>query len=199
MRRPGPRRGPWSTAGRRRLGWFWTLGWIVGCSAIVDLPQGRQSGTDGAASRDAWAPDAQGPSGGDLGSEGRADEGAEDDEDGGSADAGRPTDASQPDAATDADQGSYARDAALTDDGGARLDAAPPPTPPALAADEVWRLEAPADEGRWWLLAPDGERVFLLSVNSLMRAVGCDGMAAFIRRMAPGRAAHRAWARMSTG
>ncbi len=69
----------------------------------------------------------------------------------------------------------------------------PPPAGP------FWTLEQPADSARSWLVSPEGERTFVLAVNSVMRSTTCDGMEDFIRRMEPSRAAARSWARLSTG
>ena len=62
-----------------------------------------------------------------------------------------------------------------------------------------WTLEEPADSARTWLVSPEGERTFVLGVNTVMRATSCDGIEDFIRRMEPSRAAARSWARLSTG
>ncbi len=66
-------------------------------------------------------------------------------------------------------------------------------------AGPFWTLEQPADSARTWLVSPEGQRTFLLAVNSVMRSTTCDGMEDFIRRMEPSRAAARSWARLSTG
>jgi len=62
-----------------------------------------------------------------------------------------------------------------------------------------WTLEQPADSARTWLVSPASERTFALGVNTVMRDASCDGIADFIRRMEPERAAARSWARLSTG
>ena len=63
-----------------------------------------------------------------------------------------------------------------------------------------WHLESPADSERTWLVSPQGERVFWLGVNTVMRDKSCDGMRDhWIRRESPTKTANVEWARMSTG
>lgn len=140
-----------------------------------------------------------------------------------------PDDAAQPaDRAEPADGGPHL-DAASVDGGGGALDAssgedvaplpdtsrpldgsgapdsgAPDggagPAPPILDPQAAWRLRPPDDGGRWWLVSPAGHPTFWLGVNTAMRDASCDGIAAgWIRRMEPARAAHREWARLSSG
>lgn len=68
---------------------------------------------------------------------------------------------------------------------------APPPA--------VWHVEQPADSARTWLVSPEGERVFWLGVNTVMRDKTCDGIIDWIRRTDPSTAANVEWARLSTG
>lgn len=104
--------------------------------------------------------------------------------------------------------GAYGDDATLADMGVADVghadvgpvDAGPEDASQPLAPDAAWRIAAPADDAdRWWLVDPAGERRFVLGVNTVMRDAGCDGIAGWIRRMAPTRTAHREWARLSSG
>ena len=68
------------------------------------------------------------------------------------------------------------------------------------SAPAMWRIESPEDSERTWLVSPDGDRTFLLGVNTVMRDASCDGIRDnWIRRMEPTRAAHREWARLATG
>jgi hypothetical protein len=68
--------------------------------------------------------------------------------------------------------------------------------PPATA---FWRIERPADSERTWLVAPDGQRVFMLGVNTVMRDKQCDGAAGWITRHAPTKSAQVEWARLGPG
>ncbi len=79
---------------------------------------------------------------------------------------------------------------ALRPDSGDTAPAEPVPT---------WTLASPSDSARTWLVSPEGQRVFSIGVNAVMRATTCDGMDGFIRRTEPARAAARSWARLSTG
>jgi len=109
---------------------------------------------------------------------------------------GVPPDASAP-AAPDA--GGAGLDAAAAPDAGG----APEPAPPSPGA--FWRLEQPAGSERTWLVSPDGERTFLLGVNTVMRDTmrgdqpRCEGIDRYIRRTDPTTAAHLEWARLSDG
>lgn len=70
-----------------------------------------------------------------------------------------------------------------------------------------WRLEPRGTNGneRTWLVNPEGQRVFLLGVNTVMQASvlnpSCDGMLDYIQRDAggPTKAARTEWARLSDG
>jgi hypothetical protein len=72
-------------------------------------------------------------------------------------------------------------------------------------ATGFWRLEQPADSERTWFVAPGGERVWVLGVNTVMRnskregKARCYGISSYIRRHAPTKAAHVEWARLSDG
>src|SRR4051794_13324335 len=77
---------------------------------------------------------------------------------------------------------------------------------PVAAAGGVWRLERPAGMRRMWLIAPDGQAVFVLGVNTVMRDTRleggeprCSGIGGYIRRHEPTVAARVEWARLSTG
>jgi hypothetical protein len=63
----------------------------------------------------------------------------------------------------------------------------------------LWHIESPGDSARTWLVSPEGERVFWLGVNTVMRDKTCDGILDFIRRTDPTTAANVEWARLSTG
>lgn len=63
-----------------------------------------------------------------------------------------------------------------------------------------WRIEEPADSQRAWLVSPEGERVFWLGVNTVMRDKTCDGIVKnWIQRTTPTESANTEWARLSTG
>jgi hypothetical protein len=66
-------------------------------------------------------------------------------------------------------------------------------------APPMWHIESPKDSARTWLVSPEGERVFWLGVNTVMRDKTCDGITGWIRRTDPSTAAHVEWARLSTG
>lgn len=67
-------------------------------------------------------------------------------------------------------------------------------------APAVWHIESPEDSARTWLVSPEGERVFWLGVNTVMRDKTCDGIVQrWIRRTDPTTAANVEWARLSTG
>jgi hypothetical protein len=68
--------------------------------------------------------------------------------------------------------------------------------PPAV---QFWRIERPADSQRTWLVAPDGQRVFMLGVNTVMRDKQCDGSSGWITRHPPTRSAQVEWARIGPG
>jgi hypothetical protein len=63
----------------------------------------------------------------------------------------------------------------------------------------LWHIESPRDSARTWLVSPQGERVFWLGVNTVMRDKTCDGILGWIRRTDPSTAAHVEWARLSGG
>jgi hypothetical protein len=106
--------------------------------------------------------------------------------------------------------------AAATDDG-ASGGSSGAPTSTSAAADESsgessahdvdggrpplarWHIESPDDSARTWLVSPEGERVFWLGVNTVMRDKTCDGIVDFIRRTDPTTAATVEWARLGTG
>jgi hypothetical protein len=77
-----------------------------------------------------------------------------------------------------------------------------PPTGPATG---FWRLARPDGARRSWLFAPDGNAVFVLGVNTVMRDARiagvprCAGIGGYIRRSDPSTAAHLEWARLSNG
>lgn len=62
-----------------------------------------------------------------------------------------------------------------------------------------WHIESPADSERTWFVSPEGERVFLLGVNTVMRDKECDGILDFIRRSDPTETANVEWARLTDG
>ncbi|MCB9554276.1 MAG: hypothetical protein H6705_20800 [Myxococcales bacterium] len=95
----------------------------------------------------------------------------------------------------------WARDGSARDGSSDGAPDAGAPDPPPLSPDAAWRLAPPRDAAdRWWLVTPDGRRRFALGVNTVMRDADCDGLLdGWIRRMAPSRAAHREWARLSGG
>lgn len=63
-----------------------------------------------------------------------------------------------------------------------------------------WHIESPADSQRTWFVSPEGQRVFLLGVNTVMRDKTCDGIVAnWIRRTDPTTSANVEWARLGTG
>lgn len=72
-------------------------------------------------------------------------------------------------------------------------------------AGNFWRLEQPADSERTWFISPEGERVFVLAVNTVMRdskragQPRCEGISRYIRRHPPTLAAQVEWARLSDG
>lgn len=86
-------------------------------------------------------------------------------------------------------------DASSIPDAGTIADGASPDA----SSTTYWRIERPADSARTWLVSPAGERTFVLGVNTVMRDTACDGIGDYIRRMEPTRAAHRSWARLSSG
>lgn len=68
------------------------------------------------------------------------------------------------------------------------------------APGSYWHLESPADSERTWLVTPEGERVFGLGVNTVMRDKTCDGIVDnWIRRDAPTVTANVEWARIGSG
>lgn len=78
---------------------------------------------------------------------------------------------------------------------------------PVAAATGFWRLEDSPERRRTWLVDPDGQAVFVLGVNTVMRdtlvadtgAARCTGIGDYIRRHEPGIAAQVEWARLSSG
>lgn len=72
-------------------------------------------------------------------------------------------------------------------------------------ATGFWRLERPADSERTWFVDPDGQRTFVLAVNTVMRnskrdgKARCYGISSYIGRHAPTKAANVEWARLSDG
>lgn len=75
-----------------------------------------------------------------------------------------------------------------------------PAVPDAGAASPtMWHVESPQDSARTWLVSPEGERVFWLGVNTVMRDKTCDGILDWIRRTDASTAAHVEWARLSSG
>ncbi len=85
-------------------------------------------------------------------------------------------------------------DAVTIDEGTPETPAPPPPGPSGF-----WRIDRPAGSARTWLLAPNGDKVFGLGVNTVMRDRQCDGIDDYIRRAAPSVTANTEWARMSSG
>jgi hypothetical protein len=68
------------------------------------------------------------------------------------------------------------------------------------APGTFWHIESPADSQRTWLVAPAGERVFGLGVNTVMRDKTCDGIVAkWIQRDTPTVTANVEWARLASG
>lgn len=110
---------------------------------------------------------------------------------------------SSTDATTTADSSPPPSDASLPAPDAA--DASPPDAGPPAPPAAFWHLESPPDSERTWLVAPSGERVFVLGVNTVMRGGGdgeptrCEGIGGFIRRTDPSSAAHLEWARLSDG
>lgn len=100
-------------------------------------------------------------------------------------------DASDTGSAGDDDVGSAADESAGDS---ARPDAGGDDPPPAR-----WHVESPEDSARTWLVSPEGERVFWLGVNTVMRDKTCDGIVDFIRRTDATTAANVEWARLGTG
>lgn len=68
-----------------------------------------------------------------------------------------------------------------------------------------WHIEHPADSVRTWLVDPDGNRVFGLGVNSVMRnslrngRPSANGILNYIKRTDPTAAANLEWARLGSG
>ncbi len=103
-----------------------------------------------------------------------------------------------------ASTGGDASDTASADDDTSAADetAGDSPAPDAGTDDPPparWHIESPDDSARTWLVSPEGERVFWLGVNTVMRDKTCDGIVDFIRRTDPTTAANVEWARLSTG
>lgn len=86
-----------------------------------------------------------------------------------------------------------------SDSGGGSGDAGPG------ESASFWRLEQPADSERTWFISPEGERVFVLAVNTVMRdskrggQSRCEGIDDYIHRHPPTMAAQIEWARLSDG
>jgi hypothetical protein len=76
---------------------------------------------------------------------------------------------------------------------------------PLVTATGFWRLGTAAGGRRTWLIGPDGRATFMIAVNTVMRDTKvagtprCVGIGGYIRRIAPSRAAHLEWARLSSG
>jgi hypothetical protein len=72
-------------------------------------------------------------------------------------------------------------------------------------ATGFWRLGTVDGGKRAWLIGPDGRASFLIAINTVMRDTReagtprCVGIGDYIRRVAPSRAAHIEWARLSSG
>lgn len=62
-----------------------------------------------------------------------------------------------------------------------------------------FRIASPADSQRTWFVTPEGERIFLVGVNTVARDKQCDGMPAYLRRRPPNEVANVEWARLSDG
>lgn len=90
-----------------------------------------------------------------------------------------------------------ALDSSSGDDGSSS--GAPSPDAGVPEVPAVWHIESPADSARTWLVSPEGERVFWLGLNTVMRDKTCDGILGWIRRTDPTTAANVEWARLSTG
>ncbi|MBX3227609.1 MAG: hypothetical protein KIT84_14740 [Labilithrix sp.] len=71
--------------------------------------------------------------------------------------------------------------------------AAAPDAADAAAPRSFWHLERPPDSERAWMVSPRGERTFVLGVDGVLRADGCDGMSEHLRRSSP----EREWASLT--
>lgn len=67
----------------------------------------------------------------------------------------------------------------------------------ALRRTGFFHLEHPAGAQRTWLVDPDGNPLWALGVNSVLRTANCDGIEAWVQRGSPWSVAATEWARLS--